>query len=89
LSRPPPGSATTTRRSWRPTVSTLCGWGVIWAGVEPEPGVFDTAYIDSIQQTVQTLADHGIYTILDFHQDEYSSAYGGEGAPAWAAQSVD
>jgi endoglycosylceramidase len=61
--------------------------GVIWAGVEPEPGVFDTAYIDSIQQTVQTLANHGIYTILDFHQDEYSSAYGGEGAPAWAAQS--
>ncbi|HXO53266.1 MAG TPA: cellulase family glycosylhydrolase, partial [Mycobacterium sp.] len=61
--------------------------GVIWAGVEPKPGVFDTAYIDSIQQTVQTLANHGIYTILDFHQDEYSGAYGGEGAPAWAAQS--
>ena len=58
--------------------------GVIWAGVETEPGVFDNAYIDSIQQTVQTLANHGIYTILDFHQDEYSSAYGGEGAPAWA-----
>jgi endoglycosylceramidase len=61
--------------------------GVIWAGVEPEPGVFDTAYIVSIQQTVQTLANHGIYTILDFHQDEYGSAYGGEGAPAWASQS--
>jgi endoglycosylceramidase len=55
-------------------------FGVIWAGVEPEPGVFDTAYIDSIQQTVQTLANHGICTtILDFHQDEDSSAYGGEG----------
>jgi endoglycosylceramidase len=61
--------------------------GVIWAGVEPQPGVYDTAYINSIQQTVQMLANHGIYTILDFHQDEYSSAYGGEGAPAWASQS--
>ena len=61
--------------------------GVIWAGVEPQPGVYDTAYIDSIQQTVQTLANHGIYTILDFHQDEYSGEYGGEGAPAWASQS--
>lgn len=61
--------------------------GVIWAGVEPAPGVFDTAYIDSIQQTVQTLANHGIYTILDFHQDEYSAMFGGEGAPAWASQS--
>jgi endoglycosylceramidase len=59
--------------------------GVIWSAVEPEPGVYDTAYIDSIQQTVQTLADQGIYTILDFHQDEYSSVYGGEGAPAWAS----
>jgi hypothetical protein len=29
---------------------------------------------------VQTLASHGIHTILDFHQDEYSGAYGGEGA---------
>jgi endoglycosylceramidase len=61
--------------------------GVIWAGVEPERGVYYTAYIDSIQQTVQMLADNGIYTILDFHQDEYSSVYGGEGAPAWASQS--
>ncbi len=61
--------------------------GVIWAGVEPQPGVYDRAYIKSIQNTVQTLAAHGIYTILDFHQDEYSSAYGGQGAPAWASQS--
>jgi endoglycosylceramidase len=61
--------------------------GVIWAGVEPEPGVYDTAYIKSIQKTVQTLASHGIYTVLDFHQDEYSAVYGGEGAPAWASQS--
>lgn len=59
--------------------------GVIWAGVEPEPGVFDYGYLASVQQTVQTLSDHGIYSILDFHQDLYSSAFGGEGAPEWAA----
>ncbi|WP_280828654.1 cellulase family glycosylhydrolase [Mycobacterium sp. OTB74] len=61
--------------------------GVVWAGVEPEPGVYDPAYIASIDQTVQMLAAHGIYTIIDFHQDEYSSVYGGEGAPAWASLS--
>lgn len=61
--------------------------GVIWAGVEPQPGVIDTGYLASIQQTVQTLADHGIYTILDMHQDNYSAAFQGEGAPAWATQS--
>jgi endoglycosylceramidase len=60
--------------------------GVLWAGVEPEPGVFNAAYVASIEQTVQTLEDHGIYVILDFHQDAYSSVFGGEGAPAWAVQ---
>lgn len=60
--------------------------GVIWAAVEPEPGVYNTAYLDSVNQTVQMLASHGIYTILDMHQDGYSSEFGGEGAPAWASK---
>jgi len=60
--------------------------GVIWSDLEPEPGVFNTAYLDSIENTVQTLGNNGIYSILDFHQDAYSSAFGGEGAPAWATE---
>lgn len=60
--------------------------GVIWAGVEPQPGVYDTAYVKSIQQTVQMLAAHGIYTIIDMHQDLYSASLGGEGAPEWATK---
>jgi len=60
--------------------------GVIWSDLEPEPGVFNTAYLNSIEQTVQTLGDHGIYSIIDFHQDAYSTAFGGEGAPDWAVQ---
>jgi endoglycosylceramidase len=60
--------------------------GIIWAAVEPEPGVFNDAYLASIAQTVQTLASHGIYTMLNMHQDLYSSTFGGEGAPAWAVQ---
>ncbi|MGB6203858.1 cellulase family glycosylhydrolase, partial [Mycolicibacter algericus] len=60
--------------------------GVIWAGVEPQPGVFDRDYLDSINETVQTLASHGIRVILDMHQDSYSSVFGGEGAPEWATQ---
>lgn len=60
--------------------------GIIWSDLEPEPGVFNTAYLDSIESTVQTLGNHGIYSILDFHQDAYSSAFGGEGAPAWATE---
>jgi endoglycosylceramidase len=60
--------------------------GVIWSDLEPEPGVFDTSYLNSIEQTVQTLGNHGIYSIIDFHQDAYSTAFGGEGAPDWAVQ---
>lgn len=61
--------------------------GVIWAAVEPEPGVIDTAYLDSIRQTVQMLADHGIYSLIDMHQDNWSTTFGGEGAPTWATLS--
>lgn len=60
--------------------------GVIWAGVEPSPGEYNAAYIASIQQTVNMLAAHGIYTILDMHQDLYSASLGGEGAPEWATK---
>ena len=58
--------------------------GVIWSDLESEPGMFDTAYLNSIEQTVQTLGSHGIYSIIDFHQDAYATAFGGEGAPDWA-----
>lgn len=60
--------------------------GVIWAGVEPQPGVFDDAYLASIAQTVQILRDHGIHAILDMHQDAYGGMFHGEGAPDWASQ---
>ncbi|KAA8957727.1 cellulase family glycosylhydrolase, partial [Mycobacterium sp.] len=60
--------------------------GVQWAGVEPEPGVIDYAYLASLAQTVHTLEDNGIYVILDMHQDLYSAYFGGDGAPAWAVQ---
>jgi endoglycosylceramidase len=58
--------------------------GVIWAGVEPQPGVYDDGYLDSINATVQMLAAHGIVSLLDFHQDLYNEKFQGEGAPAWA-----
>lgn len=60
--------------------------GINWAAVEPEPGVYDDEYLASIQQTVQTLNDHGVYVILDMHQDTYGTKFGGEGAPEWATQ---
>jgi len=42
------------------------------------------AYLDKVARTVATLARYHVYTLLDMHEDVYSSAFGGEGAPLWA-----
>jgi endoglycosylceramidase len=58
--------------------------GVLWEAVEPQPGVYDAAYVAAVRQMEQLLASYGIYTLIDWHQDEYGEAFGGEGFPAWA-----
>ncbi len=58
--------------------------GVIYSAVEPEPGVFSGSYLDSIAATVAELASRGVYSLLDFHQDQLSVGFGGEGFPAWS-----
>jgi endoglycosylceramidase len=60
--------------------------GVIYGAVEPEPGVFSASYVASIKRTVAELAAHGVYTLLDFHQDQMSTGFGGEGFPAWSVE---
>lgn len=61
--------------------------GLLWKAVEPAKGTFAQDYIDRAKQIVETLAAHGIYTLVDFHQDVYNEKYAGEGAPEWAVQS--
>ncbi len=58
--------------------------GVIFAGVMPQPGVVDPAYLDGVDRVVQLLASRGIWIMLDFHQDMYSERFEGEGFPDWA-----
>ena len=60
--------------------------GLIWKAVEPAPGEYDEAYLESIRETAELLAAEGIWTLLDFHQDLYNEKYEGEGAPDWAVQ---
>ena len=60
--------------------------GVIYKAVEPEPGVYDDAYLARIKETVDTLGRHGIVSLLDFHQDLYNERFEGEGWPDWAVQ---
>ena len=58
--------------------------GVIYKGVEPTAGTYEDAYLDSIARTESTLAAHGIFSLLDFHQDLYNERFQGEGLPDWA-----
>jgi endoglycosylceramidase len=60
--------------------------GVLWEALEPQPGVYDDAYLDRIAATVDVLRRHGIVSLLDFHQDLYNEKFLGEGFPAWSVQ---
>lgn len=62
--------------------------GLIWDGVEPEPGAYDDVYLGKIKQQAAWAEQNGIYVFLDMHQDLYSSLYG-DGAPAWATLTDD
>ncbi|MCR2823490.1 cellulase family glycosylhydrolase [Lederbergia panacisoli] len=57
--------------------------GVIWDGIEPEPGIYDDDYIEKLQQLIQMANQYNLFVFLDMHQDLFSSEFG-DGAPAWA-----
>lgn len=58
--------------------------GFVWASVEPEPGKYDEAFLDEIGDILDRFHQENVYVFLDIHQDCYSSALHGDGAPAWA-----
>jgi endoglycosylceramidase len=81
------------------------GWNsvrllVSWSRVEPQPGVYDEAYLDQVSAAVKRFERVGVYTIVDFHQDAWGAtlaapdgqvcppgfdpALGWDGAPGWA-----
>jgi endoglycosylceramidase len=60
--------------------------GLIYAGVEPRPGRIDHRYLASVARSERILAERGIFSLLDFHQDLYNERFQGEGFPDWAVQ---
>lgn len=81
------------------------GWNAVrlllsWSRVEPAPGVYDEAYLEEAADAVALLAAHGVYSIIDLHQDAWGAtlaarpdevcppgtepAFGWDGAPGWA-----
>ena len=61
---------------------------IFWDALEPQPGEYDEAYLDRVQERLDWHRDAGIFVVLDMHQDLYSNALAplGDGAPAWAVE---
>lgn len=72
---------------------------ISWSALEPERGMLDAGYLAQIHQAVDWAKKHGIYTVLDMHQDGWwngptepgtkcrpgtEEMWGYDGAPQWA-----
>ena len=58
------------------------GW--MWSGYNPSPGEFNATYATIVKGIVSRAAAHGIYVLLDMHQDVLSSRFClYDGVPLW------
>ncbi len=57
--------------------------GFTWASLEPEPGRYRPESIEALRRRVEWAGRHGLYVILDLHQDLYGQRFS-DGAPDWA-----
>ncbi len=57
---------------------------VLWDGIEPERGRYDTAYFSRIRERLDWCRELDLKVVLDMHQDLYALRFGGDGAPDWA-----
>ncbi|MFT3903444.1 MAG: cellulase family glycosylhydrolase [Niabella sp.] len=62
--------------------------GVNWSALEPSPGQYNSIYLHDLDERLQYAKQHGIYVILDMHQDLFSEKFG-NGAPLWATLDED
>eukprot|EP00045_Choanoeca_perplexa_P006291 m.53458 g.53458 ORF g.53458 m.53458 type:complete len:485 (-) comp13565_c0_seq2:83-1537(-) len=60
--------------------------GVMWSGAQPTASGFNQTYYDIIGEIVDNLAEAGMYTLFDMHQDGFSSKFClYDGIPLWVA----
>lgn len=58
--------------------------GVMWSGLRPNETYINMTYLNEIINIIDSLADKGIYTIIDMHQDFASTKYDSyDGFPLW------
>eukprot|EP00937_MAST-01D_sp_MAST-1D-sp2_P001081 g1081.t1 len=63
--------------------------GVMWQAVVPDAtGQVNATFLASVARIVRTLADAGIYTLVDMHQDVMGGRFCGEGLANWTVAAV-
>ena len=77
--------------SARELFANLTRWGLdtirltfSWEGIEPIRGSFDAAYFAHLKAMLDVAWEHRLRVLLDFHQDIYATALGGDGMPRWS-----
>lgn len=73
--------------------------GMSWSRLEPARGEIDASYLDQVEKAVASAKAHGVYVVLDMHEDAWGNALakpdqecgggttpttGWDGAPEWA-----
>ncbi len=67
----------------------LLRWVVPWEAICPnEPGVYDLAYLEYLDEIVTLIKKYGFFVLIDFHQDVWSRFTGGSGAPLWTLEKL-
>jgi endoglycosylceramidase len=68
-------------------------WGIdamrvpfTWTALEGTKGVYDESWLGMYAELLASAWAHGIYTVVDFHQDVYSEVYCGDGFPGWTVE---
>lgn len=57
--------------------------GLIWDGLEPQPGTYNEIYLRGIDRQIELAHQYGLFVLLDMHQDLFSVRFA-DGAPEWA-----
>ncbi|OAA41277.1 cellulase [Metarhizium rileyi] len=57
--------------------------GHSWAGAEPVRGQYNQTFLDTMKKQVKMAEDHGLYVLVDVHQDVLAGQLCGHGVPDW------
>eukprot|EP00928_Gymnodinium_smaydae_P041261 TRINITY_DN27933_c0_g6_i1.p1 TRINITY_DN27933_c0_g6~~TRINITY_DN27933_c0_g6_i1.p1 ORF type:complete len:546 (-),score=52.37 TRINITY_DN27933_c0_g6_i1:255-1823(-) len=64
--------------------------GATWAGTEPVEGQYNETFLDVVADIVSEAGqNYGIFSVLDHHQDAYSTAVCGTGFPSWTVADTE